>query len=97
MIRKSSNSSGCSAVRLAHHVRDVGVAGSNPVTPTKRPSAVAFFDLNQLRTSRWRFESSVSGDHESLWAWFDGTINPVNTTRNHDLGGFLFNTLVISI
>ncbi len=27
-------SSGCSAVRLAHHVRDVGVAGSNPVIPT---------------------------------------------------------------
>ena len=26
--------SGCSAVRLAHHVRDVGVAGSNPVIPT---------------------------------------------------------------
>ncbi len=29
-----SLSSGCSAVRLAHHVRDVGVAGSNPVIPT---------------------------------------------------------------
>jgi hypothetical protein len=25
---------GCSAVRLAHHVRDVGAAGSNPVIPT---------------------------------------------------------------
>ena len=30
----------CSAVRLAHHVRDVGVAGSNPVTST--PSFLAF-------------------------------------------------------
>ncbi len=28
-------STGCSAVRLAHHVRDVGVAGSNPVIPTR--------------------------------------------------------------
>ena len=27
--------SGCGAVRLAHHFRVVGVAGSNPVIPTK--------------------------------------------------------------
>ena len=27
--------SGCGAVRLAHHFRVVGAAGSNPVIPTK--------------------------------------------------------------
>jgi hypothetical protein len=30
------NCSGCSAARLAHHVRDVGVGCSNHLTPTKK-------------------------------------------------------------
>ncbi len=33
--------SGCGAVRLAHHVRDVGAAGSNPVIPTWPAEALA--------------------------------------------------------
>ena len=33
-LLKFAARSGCGAVRLAHHVRDVGAAGSNPVIPT---------------------------------------------------------------
>jgi hypothetical protein len=40
--KQTKNSSGCSAVRLAHLPWAQGVAGSNPVTPTIRRSTSTF-------------------------------------------------------
>ena len=44
----SHSISGCGAVRLAHHVRDVGAAGSNPVIPTTISPGIDLGFLYQL-------------------------------------------------
>ena len=56
-----SETSGCSAVRLAHLVWDQGVEGSNPFTPTLQRIRSLLFYLYQLNASR-----SNSGIKEEL-------------------------------